>query len=145
MSQDLLIVCPSCQSKNRVPVERLEANPVCGRCKAALFQGHPVEVDGAGLQRLIEASDQPVLVDFWAPWCGPCVQMAPQLAAATTRLEPQIRVAKVDIQAHQEVGGIHRVQSIPTLALFHGGREIARRQGSVGAMEIVRFVAEAVG
>ncbi len=145
MSQDLLIVCPSCQSKNRVPLERLEARPSCGRCKALLFQGHPVEVDGAALQRLIEASGQPVLVDFWAPWCGPCVQMAPQLAAATTRLEPQIRVAKVDIQAHQEVGGAHHVQSIPTLALFHGGREIARTQGARGAMDIVRFVAEAVG
>jgi thioredoxin 2 len=145
VSQDLLIICPSCQSKNRVPVEKLEAHPSCGRCKAALFQGHPVEVDGAGLQRLIDASEQPVLVDFWAPWCGPCVQMAPQLAAATTRLEPQIRVAKIDIQAHQEVGGAHRVQSIPTLALFHGGREIARTQGALGAMDIVRFVAQAVG
>jgi thioredoxin 2 len=145
VSQDLLIVCPSCQSKNRVPLERLEAHPNCGRCKAALFQGHPVELDSAGFQRMVDHSEQPVLVDFWAPWCGPCVQMAPQLAAATTRLEPQIRVIKVDIEANQDVGAAHRVQSIPTLALFHGGREIARRQGSVGAMEIVRFVAEAVG
>jgi thioredoxin 2 len=141
----MLIICPSCQSKNRVPVEKLEAHPVCGRCKAPLFQGHPVELDSAGFQRMVEHSDQPVLVDFWAPWCGPCVQMAPQLAAATARLEPQIRVVKVDIQAHQDVGAAHAIQSIPTLALFHGGREIARRQGAVGAMEIVRFVAEAVG
>jgi thioredoxin 2 len=145
VSRDLLIICPSCQSKNRVPVEKLEAHPTCGRCKAPLFQGHPVELDSAGFQRMVENSEQPVLVDFWAPWCGPCVQMAPQLAAATTRLEPHIRVVKVDIQAHQDVGAAHRVQSIPTLALFHGGREIARRQGAVGAMEIVKFVAEAVG
>jgi thioredoxin 2 len=145
VSRDLLIICPNCQSKNRVPVEKLEAHPTCGRCKAPLFQGHPVELDSAGFQRMVENSEQPVLVDFWAPWCGPCVQMAPQLAAATTRLEPHIRVVKVDIQAHQDVGAAHRVQSIPTLALFHGGREIARRQGAVGAMEIVKFVAEAVG
>lgn len=141
----MLIICPSCQSKNRVPVEKLAAHPVCGRCKAPLFQGHPVELDSAGFQRMVEHSEQPVLVDFWAPWCGPCVQMAPQLAAATQRLEPHVRVVKVDIEANQDVGALHRVQSIPTLAVFHGGREIARRQGAVGAMEIVRFVAEAVG
>jgi thioredoxin 2 len=144
MTDSLQIICPACQSKNRVPLERLTAHPSCGRCKAALFQGHPVEVDSAGLRRLIEHSEQPVLVDFWAPWCGPCVSMAPQLKAATARLEPQVRVVKVDIQAHQDVGSSHRVQSIPTLALFHGGREVARNQGAIGAAEIVRFTAEAL-
>ena len=94
---------------------------------------------------VIEASAQiPVLVDFWAPWCGPCVQMAPQLAAATQRLEPQVRVVKVDVEANQDIGAEFGIRSIPTLALFHGGREIARTQGAMGSMEIVRFVAEAV-
>ncbi len=138
------IICPSCLSKNRVPVEKLDAHPSCGRCKAPLFQGHPLEVDSAGFRRLVEESEQPVLVDFWAPWCGPCLQMAPHLAAATQRLEPNVRVAKVDVQAHQDVGAALRVQSIPTLALFHGGHEIARTQGAMGAMDIVRFAAEAL-
>ncbi|GMU43914.1 MAG: thioredoxin TrxC [Xanthomonadales bacterium] len=140
----LHIVCPSCLSTNRVPLARLEARPQCGRCKSALFQGRPLEVDAEGFRRLREHSEQPVLVDFWAPWCGPCLQMAPQLAAATQRLEPQLRVAKVDVQAQQDIGAELRIQSIPTLALFHGGREIARTQGAMGAMEIVRFVAEAL-
>lgn len=145
MSEESLhIVCPSCLSTNRVPLARLEAHPQCGRCKAALFQGRPLEVDAEGFRRLIEHSEQPVLVDFWAPWCGPCVQMAPQYAAATQRLEPQLRVAKLDVQAHQEVAAALRIQSIPTLALFHGGREIARTQGALGAMDIVRFAAEAL-
>ncbi|MCB1602685.1 MAG: thioredoxin TrxC [Xanthomonadales bacterium] len=144
MSESLHIICPACQSKNRVPLDRLEAGPVCGRCKQPLFRGKPVEVDSTGFRRLIEHSEQPVLVDFWAPWCGPCVSMAPQLAAATTRLEPQVRVAKIDIQAHQDIGAEFRIQSIPTLALFHGGREIARQQGAIGANDIVRFAAEAL-
>ncbi len=144
MTDSLQIICPSCQAKNRVPIARLQAQPVCGRCKAALFQGHPVAVDSAGLKRLIEHSEQPVLVDFWAPWCGPCVSMAPQLIAATARLEPQVRVAKIDIQAQQDIGAEFGIQSIPTLALFHGGQEVTRHSGAMGAMDIVRLVAEAL-
>lgn len=144
MSATLNIVCPHCAATNRVPVERLEQAPVCGRCKERLFVGKPLDADEASFQHLIERSDQPVLVDFWAPWCGPCVQMAPQLAAATTRLEPHVRVVKVDVQAQQNVGAALGIQSIPTLALFHGGREIARTQGAMGAGAIVQFAAEAL-
>jgi thioredoxin 2 len=144
VSESLHVVCPACAAVNRVPLDRLEAAPTCGRCKAALFGGVPVELDADGFRRLLERSEQPVLVDFWAPWCGPCRQMAPQLLAATRRLEPRVRVAKIDIEAHQSIGAALRIQSIPTLALYHGGREIARTQGALGANDIVRFVAEAL-
>lgn len=144
MTDTLNIVCPSCAATNRVPLARLQQAPICGRCKQALFQGKPLDVDAQGFKHLIEHSEQPVLVDFWAPWCSPCVQMAPQLAAATTRLEPQVRVVKVDVQAQAAIGSEYGIQSIPTLALFHGGREIARTQGAMPAGEIVRFAAEAL-
>ena len=144
MSDALHVVCPVCGAVNRLPIARLDSKPTCGRCKAPLYQGRPMELDGDGFRHLIERSEQPVLVDFWAPWCGPCRQMAPQLLAATQRLEPRVRVAKLDIEAHQQIGAALRIQSIPTLALYHGGREIARTQGALGANDIVRFVAEAL-
>lgn len=145
MSTDSLhIVCPACLAVNRVPLSRLEAAPRCGGCHGALFLGRPMSVDEAGFQRLIERSDQPVLVDFWAPWCAPCRGMAAHLDAAAQKLEPHVRVAKIDVEAHQVIGARHNIRSLPTLAVFHGGQEISRHQGAIGAGEIVRFTAEAL-
>jgi thioredoxin 2 len=140
----LHVVCPGCGATNRLPVARLEQAPSCGRCKAPLYRGEPVELDAAAFDHLLARSEQPVLIDFWAPWCQPCLSMAPQYKAATARLEPHVRVAKIDIEAHPVIAQRHRIQSIPTLALFHGGREIARTQGAMGAGDIVRFAAEAL-
>jgi thioredoxin 2 len=134
------LACPHCLATNRVPPERLEARPNCGRCHAALFTGRPVALDAAGFDTVLANTDLPVLVDFWAPWCAPCRAMAPHLEQATARLEPRVRVAKLDIEAHPALAARYAIQSIPTLALFGGGREIARHSGALGAQQIVSWV-----
>jgi thioredoxin 2 len=134
------IACPQCLATNRVPEDRLEAAPRCGRCSQPLFAGKVASVDAEGFEAMLARNDLPVLVDFWAPWCGPCVSMAPHLETAARQLEPRVRVIKVDIQAHPEIGQRHAIQSIPTLAVFGGGRELGRRSGASGAQAIVSWV-----
>ncbi|MGP8033398.1 MAG: thioredoxin TrxC [Steroidobacteraceae bacterium] len=140
MADTLHIVCPHCTATNRIPATRLAETPKCGQCHQPLFTGHPVELTAASFQRFIERSDLPVVVDFWAPWCGPCRMMAPEYAAAAPELEPQVRLAKLDTEAEPELGGQFGIRSIPTLVCFRGGREIARRSGAISRAEIVRWV-----
>ena len=133
------IVCPHCDSINRVPVERLTERPNCGRCHQALFEGSPVTLTGESFSRHVERSDLPLLVDFWAPWCGPCKMMAPQFQQAARLLEPRVRLAKVDTEAEPQLGARYGIRSIPTLVLFKAGREIGRVSGALPAAEIVRW------
>jgi thioredoxin 2 len=134
------IVCPSCGAANRVPQQRLSERPVCGKCKQALFTGHPVELDDASFTRQIEASDIPLVVDFWAPWCGPCRSMAPHFERATALLEPGVRLAKLNTEQSQQTAARYGIRSIPTVVMFRGGREVARQSGAVDADTLVRWV-----
>jgi thioredoxin 2 len=140
MSDSLHLVCPHCHVINRVPAARLGQAPNCGQCHRLLFDAHPVELTAATFDRHISRNDIPLLVDFWAPWCGPCKMMAPQFAQAAGLLEPQVRLAKVNTEAEQGLGAQYGIRSIPTLALFRGGREIARQPGAMGAQDIVNWV-----
>ena len=140
MSVSLHIVCPSCLAVNRVAQDRLEAGPLCGACKQSLFTGEPVEVDGAGFARHVSRNAVPVLADFWAPWCGPCRMMAPAFAEAARRLEPRLRVIKLNTEQAPEVSAQFGIRSIPTLLLFRDGKEVARQAGAMNAAGIMEWV-----
>jgi thioredoxin 2 len=140
MSDMMRILCPRCHTINRVPAARLADGPKCGQCHERLFTGHPVALTVADFDMHATRSDIPLVVDFWAPWCGPCRMMAPAYEQAATILEPHVRLAKVNTEEEQALGARFGIQSIPTVMLLRGGREVARQSGAVGAQDIVQWI-----
>jgi len=133
------LVCPNCMAKNRVPDDRLRDSPSCGKCSTPLMVLEPTQLDDKNFSRFIEGTDLPVVVDFWADWCGPCKMMAPQFAAAAARL-PAVRFVKVDTEASPQASLRYRIRSIPTMVLFKNGKEVARVAGAMSAGDIERWL-----
>ncbi|WP_163268935.1 thioredoxin TrxC [Chelativorans alearense] len=139
MSENL-VVCSECGGVNRLPSSRPALEAKCGKCQARLFTAHPQDASGEVFERQITRSTIPVLVDVWAPWCGPCRMMAPAYEAAASELEPKVRLIKLNSDVEQTVAAKLGIRSIPTMILFHRGREVARTAGAMSAAQIVRWV-----
>lgn len=136
------VVCPRCVAVNRIPSERLKDAPKCGQCHSALFDGKPHAVSGDAFQKHVGRNDIPVVVDFWAAWCGPCTMMAPEFEQAAAALGPDARLLKLDTEQAQDVAARFGIRSIPTVVMFAGGREVARQSGAMRAADIERWVRE---
>lgn len=133
------VVCPHCDAINRVPVDKNGLSANCGRCHQALFHGHPLAVNAAQFTRHITRNDITVVVDFWAPWCGPCVQMAPAFNQAAQALQPHFRLLKVNTEEEQALAQQYHIRSIPTLVIFRQGQEIQRLSGAMPAQNIIAW------
>lgn len=136
----MITMCTNCGGLNKIPAEKLSNNPNCGKCKKPLYQAQPVSMTGAQLTRAIEKTDELLVVDFWATWCGPCQQFAPTFKQAASKLEPKARFIKIETEAEQAIASKYSIRSIPTLVIFKNGQEIDRISGALSAPDFTNWI-----
>ena len=144
MTENLHLVCPHCNATNRAPKDKLKADPDCGKCHQPLLAAHPDNLSQPGFEAQLLKSELPLVVDFWAPWCGPCRMMAPAFEKVSQDLHGQARFVKVNTEVEQALAARYNIRSIPTLAVFAGGREMARQAGAMSATDLARWVSAAL-
>ncbi|HEC12542.1 MAG TPA: thioredoxin TrxC [Acidiferrobacteraceae bacterium] len=142
MTQSTHVVCPHCDQVNRIPHDRLQQDPKCGGCKQVLFTKKPIELGNSNFARYITNTGLPVVVDFWASWCGPCKMMAPVFEQLAAEMSSHVVFVKVNTETEQNLAGQYRIQSIPTLALFQSGREANRLAGAVDAANLRQWIGQ---
>lgn len=140
MSELIQLVCLNCDVVNRLPAGKIADSPNCGRCKLPIFSGEPMVLNSKLFDRLLKQDQLPLLIDFWAPWCGPCLQMAPAFAQAARQLEPRMRLAKINTEDEPVLAERFHIRNIPTLILFMTGREVARQPGAMGLSDIRHWI-----
>ena len=133
-------MCPSCSGLNNVPEAKLTDNPKCGKCKNPIYTAQPINMTGMQLTRAIEKTDELLVVDFWATWCGPCQQFAPTFKQGAAQLEPKARFIKIETEAEQAISAKYSIRSIPTLAIFKNGKEIDRVSGALSTPDFSNWV-----
>lgn len=144
MSESLILICPTCGTRSRLPRSRLADGPLCPECKTRLLEHHPIELGQKDFLPYVSGSGVPVVVDFWAPWCGPCRAMAPEFARAAEELYGEVILAKLDVEQHQAIAQALSISGIPTIAIFDGGRELARTSGAMTAAQLAKWVRQSL-